>query len=64
MIRKILAFTAMALPLLAFALTPSSASAQSFTGNYPVSVTETLCGIAGNIKCGNQTFSVIASATS
>ncbi len=55
MIRKILAFTTTALPLLAFALTPSSASAQS-SGNYPVSVTETLCGIAGNIKCGNQSY--------
>jgi hypothetical protein len=56
MIRKILAFTATALPLLAVALTPSSASAQSFTGNYMVSVTETKCGIAGNIKCGNQSY--------
>jgi hypothetical protein len=56
MTRKILAFTATALPLLAFALTPSSASAQSFTGNYTVSVTETQCGIAGNIKCGNQSY--------
>jgi hypothetical protein len=56
MIRKILAFTATALPLLAFALTPSSASAQSFTGNYPVSVTETECGLTGNIKCSNQTY--------
>ena len=56
MIRKILAFTVTALPLLAFALTPSSASAQSFTGNYTVSVTETKCGIAGNIKCGNQSY--------
>jgi hypothetical protein len=38
MIRKILAITATALPLLAFALTPSSASAQSFTGNWPATV--------------------------
>ncbi len=56
MIGKILAFAATALPLLAFALTPSSASAQSFTGNYTVSVTETKCGIFGNIKCGNQSY--------
>jgi hypothetical protein len=56
MIRKILAFTATALPLLAFALTPSAASAQSFTGNYTVSVTETKCGLTGNIKCSNQTY--------
>ena len=56
MIRKILAFMATALPVVAFALTPSSASAQSFTGNYNVSVTESKCGIAGNIKCGNSTY--------
>ena len=65
MIRKILAFTATALPLLAFALTPSSASAASstsstsakvFTGNYLVSVTQTKCGLTGNIVCGNQTY--------
>jgi len=34
MIRKSFAFTATALPILAFALTSSAASAQSFTGNY------------------------------
>ena len=56
MIRKILAFTATALPLLAFALTPSAASAQSFTGNYNVSVTESKCGLTGNIKCGNSSY--------
>ena len=56
MIRKILAFTATALPLLVFALTPSSASAQSLTGNYPVSVTETKCGLTGNIKCSSSTY--------
>ena len=68
MIRKILAFTATALPLLALALTPSaaksanstsSASAQIFTGNYLVSVTETKCGIAGNIICGNQSYCLV-----
>jgi len=68
MIRKILAFTATALPLLAFALTASaaspakpasstsSASAQIFTGDYLVSVTETQCGMFGDIKCGNQSY--------
>ncbi len=56
MIRKIFAFTATALPILALALTPRAASAQSFTGDYTVSVTETLCGVAGNIKCGNQSY--------
>jgi hypothetical protein len=45
-----------ALAIAAFALAPSSAKAQSFTGNYPVSVTETECGIAGNIKCSNQSY--------
>lgn len=56
MIRKIFAFTAMALPILAFALTPSAASAQSFSGHYPVSVTETKCGLTGNIECSNQSY--------
>ncbi len=56
MIRRILASAAMALPLLGFALMPSSAGAQSFTGNYSVSVTETKCGIAGNIKCANLSY--------
>ena len=40
MIRKICAFTATAMPLLAFALTPSAASAQSFTGSFPATVTQ------------------------
>jgi hypothetical protein len=65
MIRKIIAFTATVLPLLAFALTASAASpakpasstsAQIFTGDYLVSVTETQCGMFGNIKCGNQSY--------
>jgi hypothetical protein len=68
MIRKILAFAATALPLLAFALTPSSASAASstsststkiFTGNYLVSVTETKCGLTGNIVCGNSSYCLV-----
>ena len=67
MIRKILAFTAAALPLLAFALTPSatsaatSASQRIFTGNYLVSVTETKCGLTGNIICGNQSYCLVLS---
>ena len=57
MIRKIFAFAATALPILAFALTPSAASAQSFTGNYPVlSLTQTKCGLTGNSKCSNQSY--------
>ena len=66
MIRTIFTFTATALPILAFALTPSAASAQtanaqsvltkSFTGNYPVSLTQTECGLFGEIKCGNQSY--------
>ena len=62
MIRKILALTAVALPLLAFALTPSvptSASPRVFTGNYLVSVTETKCGLTGNIICGNQSYCLV-----
>jgi len=59
MIRKILAFTATVLPLLGFALTASPASAQTFTANYNVSVTQTKCGIAGNIICGNSTYCLV-----
>ena len=42
MIRNISTFTATALAILAFALTPSAARAQSFSGNWPM--TETLVG--------------------
>jgi hypothetical protein len=74
MIRKILAFTATALPLLAFALTLSSASSAKsasstgststtspriFTGDYLVSVTETKCGLTGNIVCGNSSYCLV-----
>ncbi len=38
MIKKIFAFTATALPILAFALTPSAARAQSFSGKWPATV--------------------------
>jgi len=52
-------FMAMALPLLAFAIGPSAARAQSFTGNYPVLETQVKGGIAGNIKGGNQNFCLV-----
>jgi hypothetical protein len=50
---------AMALPLLAFAIAPSAAKAQSFTGNYPVLETQAKAGIAGNITGGNQNFCLV-----
>jgi hypothetical protein len=56
MTRNVRTFIAMTLPILAFALTPSAAKAQSFTGNYPMSVTEVEAGIAGNIKGANEAF--------
>ena len=40
MIRRIRIFVAMALPIVAFALTPSSAVAQSYSGNWPITVTQ------------------------
>lgn len=39
MIRNIRIFMATALPIVAFALTPSAAVAQSYTGNWPATVT-------------------------
>ena len=59
MSRNIRTFTAMALPLLAFAIRPSAARAQSFTGNYPVLETQVRAGIAGTIKGGNQNFCLV-----
>jgi hypothetical protein len=59
MIKKIRIYMATALPILAFALVPSAAKAQSFTGNYPVSVTEVQAGVAGNIKGGNEKFCLV-----
>jgi len=56
MIGNIRTLTAAALAILAFAMTSSAAKAQSLTGNFTVSVTETKCGISGNIKCGNQSY--------
>jgi hypothetical protein len=59
MSRNIRTFIAMALPLLAFAIGPSAAKAQSFTGNYPVLETQVKGGIAGTIKGGNQNFCLV-----
>src|SRR5712671_1410980 len=59
MSRNIRTFIAMALPLLAFAIGPSAAKAQSFTGNYPVLETQVKGGIAGNIKGANQNFCLV-----
>jgi hypothetical protein len=59
MIKKIRIYMTTALPVLAFALLPSAAKAQSFTGNYPLSVTEVQAGIAGNIKGGNEKFCLV-----
>jgi hypothetical protein len=60
MTSKIRTLIAMAVPVLAFALAPSAAQAQSstgsFTGNYPVQVTEVKAGIAGTIPGGNVSF--------
>src|SRR5258708_24434211 len=59
MSRNIRTFIAMALPLLAFAIGPSAAKAQSFTGNYPVLETQVKGGIAGNIKGANQNYCLV-----
>ena len=59
MSRNIRTFIAMALPLLAFAIAPSAAKAQTFTGNYPVLETQVKAGIAGNIKGANQNFCLV-----
>jgi hypothetical protein len=59
MSRNIRTFIAMALPLLALAIGPSAAKAQSFTGNYPVLETQVKGGIAGNIQGGNQNFCLV-----
>jgi hypothetical protein len=59
MSRNIRTFIAIALPLLAFAIAPNAAKAQSFTGNYPVLETQVKGGIAGNIKGANQNFCLV-----
>jgi hypothetical protein len=56
MSNKIRTLIAMAVPVLAFALAPSAAKAQSYTGNYSVAVTEVKAGIAGTIPGGNINF--------
>ena len=58
MTNKIRTLIAMAVPVLAFALAPSAAKAQahSYTGHYPVAVTEAKGGIAGTIPLGNLNF--------
>lgn len=59
MSRKICTFIAIALPSFVFALMPSAAKAQSFTGNFPVSETEVQAGVGGNIKGSNQNFCLV-----
>jgi hypothetical protein len=57
--KNVITLTTTVLAIVAFALTPSAAKAQSFTGNFPVSVTEVEAGIAGNIKGSNQAFCMV-----
>jgi len=59
MSRNIRTFIAIALPLVAFAIGPKAAKAQSFTGNYPVLETQVKGGVAGNIKGANQNFCLV-----
>ncbi|HEY1678059.1 MAG TPA: hypothetical protein VGG04_10160, partial [Candidatus Sulfotelmatobacter sp.] len=56
MTSKIRTLIAMAVPVLAFVLAPSAARAQSYTGNYPVAVTQAKGGIGGTILLGNENF--------
>jgi len=56
MTNQIRTLIAMAVSVLAFALAPSAANAQSYTGNYPVAVTQVKAGIAGTIPGGNVSF--------
>lgn len=56
MIKQTRTLIAMAVLILAFALAPSAAKAQSYTGNYPVAVTQGKAGIAGTIPLGNVSF--------
>ena len=59
MSRNIRTFIAIALPLVALAIGPKTAKAQSFTGNYPVLETQVKGGVAGNIKGANQNFCLV-----
>lgn len=56
MTNKIRTLIAMAVVVFAFAVAPSAAKAQSYTGNYPVAVTQNKGGIAGTILLGNVSF--------
>jgi len=51
MIKKISTFMATTLPIVAFALTPTGARAQSYSGNFPVTLTQSQIG-------GNATYCV------
>src|SRR5580765_6019864 len=59
MTKNIRTLVAMALPMLALALTSSAAKAQGFTGNYPVLETQVKAGIGGTIKGANQNFCLV-----
>jgi hypothetical protein len=59
MIRNVSKFMATALAIVAFALTSSTAKAQSFTGNYPVLETQVKGGVGGTIKGANQNFCLV-----
>jgi hypothetical protein len=60
MTSKIRRLIAVGVSVLAFALAPCAAKAQSsivsYTGNYPVAVTDIKAGIAGTINGGNVSF--------
>jgi hypothetical protein len=56
MTNKIRTWLAVAIPVLAFTLAPSAAKAQSYTGHFPVAVTENKGGIAGTILLGDVSF--------
>jgi len=51
MIRNIRTLIAMTLPILAFALTPSAARAQSYSGSYPLTETHVQFGFGNSSYC-------------
>jgi hypothetical protein len=59
MVTKISKLMASALAILGFALTSSTARAQSFTGNYPVLETQVKAGVGGTIQGANQNFCLV-----
>ena len=59
MFRNISNFMATALAILGFALTSSAATAQNFTGDYPVLETQVKAGVGGTIKGANQKFCLV-----